>query len=417
MTNYSPAPTSFLQRYGNLFGREQALLLKMAGMDAAEQSAEGPWVTDSNGRRWLDFGSFGLHLIGHRHPHVIEAWTRQASRIGLSTKILPNEVIAEAAESLRLITERPNDMVLFANTGSEAVESALKLARLSTGRSRIIALKHAYHGRTAGALALSYGYRHAAALTDVGRVSFVDSGDLPGVEQLLAAGDVAAVIAEPVQGEGGIRLVDTEFLHGAYELCRRHGSLMIHDEVQTGLGRAGGLVCGAPSDIAVFGKTLGGGVFPVAAVVHDRIRIGSAARDPVVHASSYSGSALAGAVAGAVLEVVGAPGFCERVQVLGHRALKLLQSRLLALPGVREVRGRGLMLGVEFERHEQVGQTLIEAARLGVLTAFCLTDTHVLRVYPPAILSEELLDQGLQLFCDACEIAYQALLPSTEATI
>ncbi|MBI0330005.1 aspartate aminotransferase family protein [Burkholderia plantarii] len=397
--------TSFTERYGALFGREQGLMLRMAGLTAAEHSADGAWITDDTGRRWLDFGSFGLHLLGHRHPAVVEALGAQLGRIGLSSRILANEQAIRAGEALVAGVGRPGNGVLFANSGSEAIEAALKLARMQTGRRRILALTHAYHGRTAGALAISYGYRGHDALMHGEDAVFVDAGDLDAAEAALANGDVAAAICEPVQGEGGIRPVDARFLDALAALCRRHDTLVIHDEIQSGLGRAGVLCCGSPADIVVFGKTLGGGLYPVAAAVYDTSRFGAPARDPVVHASSYAGSALAGAVVQAVLSVVADDAFLARVEQLGTLALGILRERLAGCPAVVEIRGRGLMLGVEFDSSRPVAQTLIEAAHRDVLIAFCLSATNVLRVYPSALTAPDELVAGLQRFCDAVEAA------------
>lgn len=399
----------FIDRYGAVFGREQGLMLSMAGLTAAEHSAEGAWITDDTGRRWLDFGSFGLHLLGHRHPQVVAALSEQLTSLGLSSRILANEPSLAAAEQLATCVGYPAYGVLYGNSGSEAIEAALKLVRMQTGKRRIIALKYAYHGRTSGALAVSYGYRGCAALTHAEDAVFIDAGDLEAAHVALAAGDVAAIIAEPIQGEGGIRPVDVTFLAELSALCHKHAAFMIHDEIQSGLGRSGALVCGAPADIIVFGKTLGGGVFPVAAAIYDKRRFGAAARDPVVHASSFAGSALAGAVASAVISVVSQADFCWRVRELGQVALALLRVRLNGSPAVKDVRGSGLMIGVEFASSQYVALTLIEAAHRGVLVAFCLTATDVLRIYPSATISREDLEWGIQAFCDAVDAAYHSI--------
>ncbi|GFZ64163.1 aspartate aminotransferase family protein [Pseudomonas amygdali pv. eriobotryae] len=401
--------SSFVERYGAVFGREQGLMLRMAGLTAAEHSAQGSWITDDTGRRWLDFGSFGLHLLGHRHPAVVAALTRQVTSLGLSSRILANEPSLSAAERLVACVGRPGNGVLYGNSGSEVIEAALKLVRMQTGKRRIIALTHAYHGRTSGALAVSYGYRGHASLMHAEDVVFIDAGDLDAARKTLAEGDIAAVIAEPVQGEGGIRPVDLSFLGELAGLCREHDAFMIHDEIQSGLGRSGSLVCGAPADIIVFGKTLGGGVFPVAAAIYDSSRFGAPARDPVVHASSYAGSALAGAVVNAVLNVVSDPAFCERVNELGQVAMEILRKRLQDCPAVAEVRGSGLMIGVEFTSSNYVAQTLIEAAHRNVLLAFCLSATRVLRVYPDATITRDDLEQGINSFCDAVDAAYRSI--------
>lgn len=403
----SARKTSFVERYGAIFGREQGLMLRMAGLTGAERQADGAWITDDTGRRWLDFGSFGLHLLGHRHPTVVHALTEQLGRLGLSSRILANEPAIQAAEALVASVGRTGNGVLFGNSGSESIEAALKLVRMQTGKRKILALTYAYHGRTAGALAISYGYRGHEALQHSEDVVYIDAGDLDAARAALMQGDIAAAIVEPVQGEGGIRPISHTFLEGLAALCHEHDAFVIHDEIQSGLGRTGALVCGAPADIVVFGKTLGGGLFPVAATLYDTAKFGAPARDPVVHASSYAGSALAGSVATAVLSVVGEPSFCSRTTALGARALQILRERLSDCPAVADIRGRGLMLGVEFASTRYVAQALIEAAHRNVLVAFCLSATTVLRVYPSATIAEQDLEDGLHRFCDAVEAAYR----------
>ena len=401
--------SSFIERYGAVFGREQGLMLRMAGLTAAEFKADGAWITDDAGRRWLDFGSFGLHLLGHRHPQVVAALSEQMASLGLSSRILANEPSLTAAERLVACVNRPGNGVLYGNSGSEVVEAALKLVRMQTGKRKIIALTYAYHGRTSGALSASYGYRGHSVLVHGEDVTFIAAGDLEAARNAFAQGDVAAVIAEPIQGEGGIRPVDMQFLTDLATLCDEYGAFMIHDEIQSGLGRAGSLVCGAPADIILFGKTLGGGVFPIAAAIYDSSKFGAPARDPVVHASSYAGSALAGAVANAVISIVSASSFCMQVTRLGEIALDILRRRLADCPAVAEVRGSGLMIGVEFTSSEYVAQALIEAAYRSVLVAFCLSATHVLRVYPSATISQSDLEQGIHSFCDAVHAAYRSI--------
>lgn len=403
--------SAFADRYGTVFGRQQGLMLKMAGLASSECSASGAWIEDSAGMRWLDFGSFGVHLLGHAHPQVVHALSAQAARMGLSSKILANEPIVTAAERLLALAGAPLDNIIFANTGSEAVEAALKLARIATGRRRVLAFRHAYHGRTPGALSVSHGYeRHGALLTD-GQSSFVDVGDLEAVEAALARGDHAAAIIEPVQGEGGIRPVSLAFLQALRELTRRHGVRLILDEIQTGLGRTGRLVCPVAPDVRLLGKVLGGGMFPVAAALFDTAQFGAAARDPVVHASSFAGSPMAGAVANAVIDVVAEASFATRIARLGERCRQLLQARIGDHPGVAEIRGEGFMIGVEFKDTSDAGQMVIEAAKRKLLIAFCLTAPNVVRVYPPAVIDEEALMDGIGRFCDSV-----AALPARDNT-
>jgi len=393
------ARSSFADRYGAVFGRQQGLLLKMAGLATSECAGTGAWIHDSTGTAWLDFGSFGVHLLGHRHPHVVAALCEQSQRLGLSTKIMANEPIVTAAERLLALAGAPLDNVIFANSGSEAVEAALKLARIATGRRRILAFRHSYHGRTAAALSVSHGYRHHASLMTDEQASFVAVGDVEGVREALASNRFAAVIIEPVQGEGGIRPVEPAFLQLLRELTTAHGVRLIFDEIQSGLGRAGSLLCAIPADVRVLGKVLGGGMFPVSAVLFDTRCFGAAARDPVVHASSFAASALAGAVANAVLDVVTEADFIARVRRLGQACREQIAARLGNHPAVAEVRGEGLMLGVEFVTTSDAGELVIEAARRRLLLAFCLSAPNVIRLYPPATLSDADLSDGIERFC------------------
>ena len=402
---------AFADRYGTVFGRQQGLMLKMAGLASSECGASGAWIEDSAGARWLDFGSFGVHLLGHCHPQVVQALTAQAGRMGLSSKILANEPIVTAAERLLALGGQPLDNIIFANTGSEAVEAALKLARIATGRRRILAFRHAYHGRSPGALSVSHGYeRHGALLTD-GQSTFVDVGDLQAVEAALASGVHAAAIIEPVQGEGGIRPVSPAFLQALRELTRAHGVRLILDEIQTGLGRTGQLVCPVVPDIRLLGKVLGGGMFPVAAALFDTAQFGAAARDPVVHASSFAGSPMAGAVVNAVLDVVTEASFATRIATLGAHCRELLAARIGHHPAVAQIRGEGFMIGVEFKDMSDAGQMIIEAAKRKLLIAFCLTAPNVVRVYPPAVIDEATLVDGIERFC-----ASVAALPARDIT-
>ncbi|RMV71077.1 hypothetical protein ALP05_200205 [Pseudomonas caricapapayae] len=395
--------SAFVDRYGSVFGRQQGLILKMSGLSASEARGDGAWVEDTQGDRWLDFGSFGVHLLGHSHPDVVTALMGQVQRIGLSTKILSNEPIVLAAERLLFLAGAEKDKLIFGNTGSEVVEAALKLARIATGRRRVIAFENAYHGRTAAALSVSHGYiQHAGLLTE-GDVVFCSINDLDAVANSLEEGDIAAIIIEPVQGEGGIRPVQIDFLRGLGDLAKAFDCRLIFDEIQTGLGRTGSLRVDVPCDVLLLGKVLGGGVFPISAALFASKRFDAASSDPVVHASSFAGSALAGAVINAVLDVVSPPEFTTRVQRLGDRALSYLREHLADSSLISDIRGQGLMIGVEFKRHEHVGEMVIEAAKRHLLLAFCLTDPKVLRLYPPAVISDADLETGLEHFCQSVD--------------
>lgn len=396
--------SGFVSRYGAAFGRSKGLLLRVAGLLAGEETAQGAWITDSNGRRWLDFGSFGVHLLGHRHPVVIAAAADQLARMGLSGKVLGNAAATECAEALLKATPPGLDRVAFANTGAEAVEMAMKMAAMATGRGEFIALRGSYHGKTAGALHLSDTMGRRSPLPLASPVNFVAAGDDDAVRRLLASRRIAALIVEPVQGEGGIRPVARRFLDLTRRECSRHGTMFVLDEIQTGLGRCGRLWRSAdhcPPDLLVTGKVLGGGLVPIAAVVYSSALIGDSSSDPVALASSFAGGAIAARVASAVLGLVQQPQFLAEVRRLGDRTRAILRALVLADPRVSEVRGEGLMVGLQTASPSIAGHLVIEAAKRGVLLSFCLSDPSVLRVYPPVVISDHDLADGLSRIAEA----------------
>lgn len=394
----------FVERYGAAFGRSKALLLRMSGLLAAEQEAQGAWIGDTDGRRWLDFGSFGVHLIGHRHPEIVAAAQDQLEHMGLSGKVLGNAEATRCAEALIDVAPAGLDQVALANSGAEAVEMAMKMAALSTGRTEFAALRGSYHGKTAGALHLSDTYAVRSPVPLAAKAHFLEPGDIGQARRVLARGTVAAVFAEPVRGEGGVLPVAPDYLAALRDLCHETGTLLALDEIQTGLGRCGRIWRSAddcPPDLLLVGKALGGGLVPTAAVVYSGARIGGAAGDPVVLASSFAGGALAGRVGAAVVELVRQDGFLDDVRRLGESARKGLGELLGTDPRIREIRGEGLMIGLDTASPGIAGQILLEAAKRGVLLSFCLSAPQVLRVYPPAVIGQDDLDRGLETIAAA----------------
>ncbi|HEY0392496.1 MAG TPA: aspartate aminotransferase family protein [Solirubrobacterales bacterium] len=400
--------TAFLNRYARAFGGSPAMLLRLSGLDAAEIEAKGAWVTDAAGRQWLDFGSFGVHLLGHRHPAIVTAARHQLGHMALSTKILGNDAAATCAESLLRHTPPSVDRVLFANSGGECVDAAVRIAMLATGRSELASLRGAYHGRTAGALALSEpvvtGLRTAPAYA----VHRLESGDVEGAERVLMSRRVAALFAEPVQGEGGIRPLPGEFLAALHQLCKKTGTLLVLDEIQTGLGRCGKLWRSAADcepDILLTGKTLGGGLLPLAATIYSSDRIGSRETDPLLMASTFAGGALAGRVGDAVLEVISRERFLVEVLELGEEARTGLTQALAERDEIVEVRGEGLMIGVRCKTPAFAGDLVMEALKRQLLVTFCINELSVIRVYPPAVVDTPTLWSGIERLADAADAA------------
>jgi acetylornithine aminotransferase/putrescine aminotransferase len=404
--------TSFIDRFDAAFGRGQALLLRLSGLTAAEVSAEGPWVHDADGRSWLDFGSFGVHLLGHLHPDVVAAARDQLRHMGLSTKIMGNSAATACAEALIASTGGALDHVVFANSGAEAVEVSLKMAMLATGRRKLLAFRHGYHGKTLAALSLSDGWDRAQiGIND--RVDIADLDDFDAVARLLETEEIAAAIIEPVQGEGGIRPVTATQLVRLQEVCALTGTILVVDEIQTGLGRCGRVWRSVPAqvvpDVLLVGKGLGGGLVPVSAAMFRTASIAERVADPVVLASSFAGGALAARVGETVVDLVSAPGFLDGVTRQGDRVMSHLRTTWTDDPAIVDVRGEGLMIGLELCSPGLAGQVVLEAARRRLLVTFCLHDPSVVRVYPPAVCTDVELDVGIARLVDAVAEARQVM--------
>ena len=363
------------------------------------ERAEGSWVTDVEGRRYLDMlAAYSAINFGHRHPRLVAAAQRQLERVTLVSRAFEHDQFgpfcAELAELAGL------EMVLPMNTGAEAVETAIKTARkwgyevkgVPDGEAVIVVFDGNFHGRTTTIISFS---TDPDARDGFGPYTpgfrIVPYGDL---EALAAAmdGRVVAVLAEPIQGEAGVLVPPAGFLTGVRELCDQHGALFIADEIQSGLGRTGATFACEHEDVVpdmyILGKALGGGIVPISAVVSSADILG--VFKPGQHGSTFGGNPLACAVAREVIAMLSTGELQERSAKLGAH----LHNRLAALPEdkVREVRGRGLWAGIEFA--ELGGRAACEQlAERGVLAK----DTHgsTIRLAPPLVISEDDLDWAI----------------------
>ncbi|MFK0120039.1 aspartate aminotransferase family protein [Streptomyces sp. NPDC090994] len=378
----------------------------MGGM--AEISSEGPWIHADDGRRFLNFGGYGVFLLGHRHPAVVEAVHRQIDTHPLASRVFLEPVAARAARALAAHTPPGLDHVHFVNSGAEATEAALKLAR-ANGRTSVITTRKGFHGKTLGALSVTandtYQSPFQPLLPDVTQVAYDDAADL---EQALAARrDTACVVVEPVQGEGGVRIPRPGYLTRVAELCRTYGALLVVDEIQTGMGRLG-TWWGVDAeqvrpDIMLVGKGLSGGVVPVAAMVATAETYGPFSRDPYLHTSTFGASPIACAAALATVTAMEQEHTVARADALGVRLLAGVREVCAPYQDgrVREVRGRGLLIGIEFAEEQAVGELLLEMIARGVLVNHSLNSTRVLRLTPPAVVDDTALDLFLTTFADA----------------
>ncbi len=402
-------------------------VLRTIGFDADYVRADGACLFDRDGRRYLDFLSgFGVFALGRCHPGIEQA-LRDAMEAGL-----PNLVQMECAPLSGLLAEAlvarmPSDdyRCFFTNSGAESVETVIKYARCATGRSRILFADHAFHGLTVGALSLNGGHefrdRFGALLPGCQSVTF---GDLDALQRALEAGDVAAYVVEPVQGKG-VFVAPEGYLRAAADLCHRYGALFAIDEVQTGLGRTGTFFAFEQSnvvpDLVTVAKALSGGYVPVGAVIAKSEiveRVFDKLDRAVVHSSTFGQNVLAMTAGLATLHTIDAESIVERASTTGASLRSGLEGVAKRHELVREIRGRGLMIGIEFGRPRSMRLraqwTLLESMRSGLFTQMVVVPLfrdhgiltqvagdhqNVLKILPPLITSEAQADE----FVDAID--------------
>lgn len=349
----------------------------------------GSSVWDDSGRRYLDVTSGqGVALTGHAHPTVVDAIARQAGELVTCPEIFFNQRRAQLYARLAELTPGDVDRFFLCNSGAEAMEGALKVALLLSGRSKVLATRNAFHGRTLGALALTWNpkYRQPFSSWNAGQVQHLAFNDLAAARAAIDD-ETAALVIEIVQGEGGVHPAHHDWLRGLRQLCDERGVLLIIDEIQTGLGRCGSwFACeqaGVTPDILALGKGLAGGV-PIGAVCW---RSSLGALPPGSHGSTFGGNPLACAAALATLSVLQDEQLPQRAARLG--AWLLDELRGLQHPSVREVRGLGLLVGIQLRgRVTPVLKRLQDRGVLALPAGF-----NVLRLLPPLIITEAELQQ------------------------
>jgi len=402
-----------------------ARVMRLSG-SPTEVRAAGTNVVAADGKTYLDFaGGYGVFTLGHSHPEVVAAVHAQLDRMALSSKVMFSPLTGRLARELARIA--PGDLAIsfFANSGAEAVEAAIKLARAATGRTTLVATHDAYHGKTLGALSVSgaqtYRAPFAPLVPDVIHVPFGDAAALAAALRGDSAG-AAAFIVEPIQAEGGVNVPPVGYLAEARRLCDETGALLIADEVQTGLGRCGlRFACDAEAvvpDVLVLAKGLSGGVVPIgAAVARPTVWQAAYGRAPLLHTSTFGGNPLACAAALAALHVLERDDLVERARMHGEALLAGARAVAAAFPEViAAVRGRGLLVGVELA-HEGFGGTIVpEMMRRGVTAAWTLNRQRVIRLEPPLIVSAGEIDAALAALHAGASLARErladALVPS-----
>jgi putrescine aminotransferase len=377
-----------------------ARVMKLSG-SPVEVRARGCTIWDQNGKEYLDFaGGYGVFTLGHSHPKVIAAVQAQMELMSLSGKTMFNVMLGRV--SRRLAELAPGDLQIsfFGNSGTEAVEGAIKLARAATKRRKIVGTRNAYHGKTLGALSASgRDYFKAAFAPLLPDVDLVEYAETSGLEDALR--DAAAFIVEPVQGEGGVNVPPQGYLRDVREICSATGALFIADEVQTGLGRCGiRFGCdrdGVVPDVMTLAKGLSGGIIPVGAyIARPGVWNAAYAKDPVMHTSTFGGNELACAAALAAMDVLIGEGLIENARARGEQLIAGARALGTRYPDVvREVRGLGLLAGVELTSEGYGGWIIPEMVKRGVTAAWTLNMQRVIRLEPPLVVTEEEVERAL----------------------
>jgi acetylornithine/N-succinyldiaminopimelate aminotransferase len=313
--------------------------------DIEPVKAIGSRILDSKGNEYLDFyGGHAVISIGHSHPHYIKCITEQLNKIGFYSNSVIISQQQEVADKLGKLSGYDDFSLFFCNSGAEANENALKLASFTNNRSKVLAFKEAFHGRTSGAVACTDNPSIISPFNSNHQVEFIGRYDLEAVRTALEKDDIAAVIIEGIQGVGGIYAPDSSFLEGLSDLCRQHGTFLILDEVQSGYGRSGKFFAhqfsGIRPDIITVAKGIGNG-FPVAGVLISSVFKSKHG----MLGTTFGGNHLACAAANAVLDVIEDEDLIENAAVTGA----YLAGKSKNLRGLKEIRGKGLMVGLEFD--------------------------------------------------------------------
>ncbi|WP_216726623.1 aspartate aminotransferase family protein [Hymenobacter siberiensis] len=351
--------------------------------------ALGAKLWDDQGQEYLDFyGGHAVISIGHSHPHYVQRLTEQLQNIGFYSNSVQIPIQTQLAHKLGQVSGYDDYALFLCNSGAEANENALKLASFHTGKTRVVAFKGAFHGRTSGAVAATDNPKIVAPFNAGHAISFVEY-DLPAVAEILRGGDVCAVIIEPIQGVGGIIMPSDDFLQGLSLLCGARNVLLIADEVQSGYGRSGTFFAhqhaGIQPDIISVAKGMGNG-FPIGGI----LIAPSLKASYGLLGTTFGGNHLACAAALAVLEVI------ENEHLLAHATEmgNYLRTELLAHAGAEEIRGRGLMVGIKYDFPiKEIRDKLLTEHHIFVGNA---SDPTVLRLLPPLNITKAEIDRFLQ---------------------
>ena len=360
-------------------------------LDMVPVKAQGAYLWDKNGVEYLDFyGGHAVISIGHTHPHYVAKIQEQLSKIGFYSNAVINSLQVELAEKIGELCGYPDYELFLCNSGAEANENAVKLASFTTGRERVLAIHGAFHGRTSMAVALSDNPNIQAPVNKTPNVTFIDLNDVEALKAELSTKEYAAVIIEPIQGVGGIRMASDEFLAAAREECDKTGTMLIMDEVQSGYGRSGKFFAhqwsGVKADIVSMAKGIANG-FPVGAIiVSPKIPAKSG-----MLGTTFGGSHLACAAAIAVADVVKAENLVENARIMGEKIVEAIKGT----SGITDIRGRGLMIGIDLSVPQADFRKVLREKH-HIMTG--LTGKYTLRLLPPLVIGDKEVERFVEAF-------------------
>lgn len=392
------------EKYRRFVNPGIANILNFSGFQVPEDRAEGCYIWDASGRQFLDcVGGYGAFSLGHRHPKVVEAVKAQLDKEALKSHFFMSTELADACELMAQVLPGNIEYTFLCNSGTEAVEGALKCARVHTGRPEFIGAENGFHGKTFGSLSVSgrevYKEGFRPLLPETKHIPF---GDADALAEAISD-RTAAVILEVIQGEGGVNVASDDYFARVREICDANGSLLILDEVRTGFGRTGKMFAselyGVQPDIVTMAKALGGGVMPVGAFSsNEDVWHSMFAKNPYLHSTTFGGNPLACAAVIAAIKTTMEEGLVERSRVLGEKlltGLKALQKKYPWL--IREVRGRGLLAGIEFTEDDIAALVITGCGRRDLLAAYSLNNPKVVRVEPPLVIEESELNRAISI--------------------
>jgi putrescine aminotransferase len=402
------------ENYKEFVNPPLARVMKLSG-SPVEVRAQGCTIWDHTGKPYLDFaGGYGVFTLGYSHPRVVEAVRAQLELISLSGKTMFNVMLGRAARRLAELAPGDLQISFWCNSGTEAIEGAIKLARAATGRAKIVGTSNAFHGKTLGALSVSgretFQTPFRPLLADSLSVPY---GQTAGLDEAL--GDAAAFVVEPIQGEGGVHVPPIGYLQDVRAVCDRTGALLIADEVQTGFGRCGyRFACNRDNvvpDVMTLAKGLSGGVVPVGALIaRPSVWNRAFGQAPLLHTSTFGGSELACAAALASMDVLEDEGLAQCARIRGKQLLDGARTIAGECPGVvREARGLGLLVGVELTNEGYGGWIIPEMLKRGVTAAWTLNAQRVIRLEPPLIVTEAEIDHALTALRAGVAAAHEKL--------